>query len=144
MNNKGFIATSLIYSFFLIFVTLFLTIVADYLQDKVLLNTIEKGIKDDINNSVGIQDFEVGDILYFMNDLNWCGSGFSSCNLNTSTQYIIKEINYKIDGTGEDMLVIYDVENISTTITIHYKGRLKINRDNENYSNEYTIEGELE
>ena len=144
MNNKGFIATSLIYSFFLIFVTLFLTIVADYLQDKVLLNTIEKGIKDDINNSVGIQDFEVGDILYFMNDLNWCGSGFSRCNLNTSTQYIIKEINYKIDGTGEDMLVIYDVENISTTITIHYKGRLKINRDNENYSNEYTIEGELE
>lgn len=144
MNNKGFIATSLIYSFFLIFVTLFLTIVADYLQDKVLLNTIEKGIKDDINNSVGIQDFEVGDILYFMSDLNWCGSGFSRCNLNTSTQYIIKEINYKIDGTGEDMLVIYDVENISTTITIHYKGRLKINRDNENYSNEYTIEGELE
>lgn len=144
MNNKGFIATSLIYSFFLIFVTLFLTIVADYLQDKVLLNTIEKGIKDDINNSVGIQDFEVGDILYFMNDLNWCGSGFSRCNLNTSAQYIIKEINYKIDGTEEDMLVIYDVENISTTITIHYKGRLKINRDNENYSNEYTIEGELE
>lgn len=143
MNNKGFIATSLIYSFFLIFVTLFLTIVADYLQDKVLLNTIEKGIKDDINNSVGIQDFEVGDILYFMSDLNWCGSGSSKCNLDTSTQYIIEEIYYKIDGTSEDKLVIYDVKNDTTKIPIHYKGRLKINRDNENYSNEYTIEGEL-
>ena len=45
MNKKGFIATSLIYSFFLIFITLFLTIIADYLQNKVLLNTIEKGKK---------------------------------------------------------------------------------------------------
>lgn len=63
MKKNGFIATSLIYSFFLIFITLFLTIIADYLQQKVLLNEIEKGIKDNINDSMGIRDFEVGDIL---------------------------------------------------------------------------------
>ena len=40
MKKNGFIATSLIYSFFLIFITLFLTIIADYLQDKVLLRFI--------------------------------------------------------------------------------------------------------
>lgn len=65
MKKNGFIATSLIYSFFLIFITLFLTIIADYLQNKVLLNTIEKGIKDEINSSMGIRDFEVGDIIVF-------------------------------------------------------------------------------
>ena len=52
MNNKGFIATSLIYSFFLVFITLFLTIIADYLQDKVLLNTIESSIKGELNQGV--------------------------------------------------------------------------------------------
>ena len=66
MNNKGFIATSLIYSFFLIFITLFLTIIADYLQNKVLLNTVEKSIKEDINNTMGIQDFEVCAIYQHM------------------------------------------------------------------------------
>ena len=68
MNKNGFIATSLIYSFFLIFITLFLTIIADYLQDKVLLNTIEKGIKDELNSTMSIEDFEVGDMISFDND----------------------------------------------------------------------------
>ena len=72
MNNKGFIATSLIYSFFLIFITLFLTIIADYLQNKVLLNTIEKGIKDDINSTMGIQDFEVGSFIGFSTEKDNC------------------------------------------------------------------------
>lgn len=65
MKQNGFIATSLIYSFFLVFVTLFLTIIADYLQNKVLLTEIEKGIKDNINYSMGIRDFEVGDMIMF-------------------------------------------------------------------------------
>lgn len=64
-KKNGFIATSLIYSFFLIFITLFLTIIADYLQQKVLLSTIEQGIKDELNNSKGIRDFNIGDKLVF-------------------------------------------------------------------------------
>ena len=74
MNNKGFIATSLIYSFFLIFVTLFLTIVADYLQDKVLLNTIEKGIKTELNNELAITDISLASVVYLY-DLNTCETG---------------------------------------------------------------------
>lgn len=56
-NKKGFIATSLIYSFFLAFVTLFLTVVADYLQNKVLLNSIEEGIKTEVNDEIYVTDF---------------------------------------------------------------------------------------
>ena len=101
MNNKGFIATSLIYSFFLIFITLFLTIIADYLQNKVLLNTIEKGIKEDINNSMGIQDFEVGDKLYFVENVN-----------EFNGLYYICSITYKVDATGRDKLILVKIENV--------------------------------
>ena len=86
MNNKGFIATSLIYSFFLIFITLFLTIIADYLQNKVLLNTIEKGIKDELNTNFTVLDFEVGDMVSFVND---CANVAYASN-----QWVVVKIDY--------------------------------------------------
>lgn len=128
MNNKGFIATSLIYSFFLIFVTLFLTIIADYLQNKVLLNTIEKGIKEDINNSMGIQDFEVGDKLFFVENIN----GFQY-------SYYICSITYKLDAIGKDKLILGKIENVeeiseeicNNSIELDITGkRLIIKKDN--------------
>lgn len=99
MNKKGFIATSLIYSFFLIFITLFLTIIADYLQDKVLLNTIERGIKNDINNSLGIQDFQIGDKLYFINSVSLNGVSISNDSLCNITN-----IYYKKSDEPNDIL----------------------------------------
>lgn len=105
MNNKGFIATSLIYSFFLIFVTLFLGIIADYLQDKVLLNTIEKGIKEDLNSTMGIQDFEVGDELIF-ND------GISLTNATGICK--ITDIKYK-SSNGKDLIICEDGKEIDIT-----------------------------
>lgn len=85
MKKNGFIATSLIYSFFLIFITLFLTIVADYLQNKVSLNVIEKSIKDEINNSMGLKDFEVGDMVILTDDFN---------TTNVYSQWVVANINY--------------------------------------------------
>lgn len=105
MNNKGFIATSLIYSFFLIFVTLFLGIIADYLQDKVLLNTIEKGIKEDLNSTMGIQDFEVGDELIF-NDGISLTNATGICN--------ITDIKYK-NSNGKDLIICEDGKEIDIT-----------------------------
>ena len=96
MNNKGFIATSLIYSFFLIFVTLFLTIIADYLQNKVLLNTIEKGIKDDINSTMGIQDFEVGSFI---------GIIVSCDNVNGAELYVISKVDY-----NNNKIILYSLD----------------------------------
>ena len=141
MNNKGFIATSLIYSFFLIFITLFLTIIADYLQNKVLLNTIEKGIKEDINNSMGIQDFEVGDKLYFNVDVSGIGKGL----------YYICSITYKVDATGRDKLILVKIENVeeiseeicnnnSSELDITGK-RLIIEKNSNDYDNTINISG---
>lgn len=131
MNNKGFIATSLIYSFFLIFVTLFLTIIADYLQNKVLLNTIEKGIKEDINNSMGIQDFEVGDKLYFVENVN----GFNGL-------YYICSITYKVDATRKDELYLSSNENCSNAFSLDITGkRLKIEKNSNYYDDTINIKG---
>ena len=105
MNNKGFIATSLIYSFFLIFVTLFLGIIADYLQDKVLLNTIEKGIKEDLNSTMGIQDFEVGDELIF-------SDGISLTNATGICK--ITDIKYK-SSNSKDLIICENGKEIDIT-----------------------------
>ena len=131
MNNKGFIATSLIYSFFLIFITLFLTIIADYLQNKVLLNTIEKGIKEDINNSMGIQDFEVGDKLYFVENVN----GFNRL-------YYVCSITYKVDATGKDEFYLSNNEDCSNALDLDITGkRLIIEKNNNDYDDTINIKG---
>ena len=127
MNNKGFIATSLIYSFFLIFITLFLTIIADYLQNKVLLNTVEKSIKEDINNTMGIQDFEVGDKLYFNSALSDENGGTISVGF-----YYVCSIQYKnSDPTIKDALVLSKDNGCNETTSLIITGkRLKIEKNN--------------
>ena len=113
MNNKGFIATSLIYSFFLIFITLFLTIIADYLQNKVLLNTIEKGIKEDINNS----------------------NGFNGL-------YYICSISYKIDNTTIDKLNLSKSKDCSSNLDLDITGkRLIIEKNINDYDDTINIKG---
>lgn len=111
MNNKGFIATSLIYSFFLIFITLFLTIIADYLQNKVLLNTIEKGIKEDINNSMGIQDFEVGSFI---------GTTGSCDNVNNAELYVISKVDY-----NNNKIILYSLDNTDSNANANTNDILK-------------------
>lgn len=126
MNNKGFIATSLIYSFFLIFITLFLTIIADYLQNKVLLNTVEKSIKEDINNTMGIQDFEVGDKLYFNSALSIDGGTISA------DFYCVCSIQYKNSELDpDDTLVLSKNNDCNETTSLIITGkRLKIEKNN--------------
>lgn len=102
-KKNGFIATSLIYSFFLIFITLFLTIIADFLQNKVLLNTIENDIKEEINNSKYITDFIDGsDIL----TIQWAPTAYVKCGDHLDDSYlslnncnnISDSIQYKVIG----------------------------------------------
>ena len=123
-KKNGFIATSLIYSFFLVFITLFLTIIADYLQNKVLLNTIESDIKENINGTKNIGDFKVGDVLFFQftNVADYsnlkCGTDInlvsecSEANL-TSIQYKIESFEVK-SGEKIDTLKLLNTDANST------------------------------
>lgn len=135
-KKNGFIATSLIYSFFLVFITLFLTIIADYLQNKVLLNTIESDIKEEINRTKSIGDFKIDDILFFesadysslecSND-NVSYSACSNTDISGSTAYTIKDII----AVGDQKIDILKLEyNESDTIYIKLGGKkFEINTD---------------
>jgi len=137
MNNKGFIATSLIYSFFLIFITLFLTIIADYLQNKVLLNTIENGIKDNINNTKSIEDFEVGDII----NLSISGqpeNGTGIYGMPNSSMWIIANISFDNKDTPDDesSIVLYNLKAEQTIVNGDYTvSATTIKKDLENTIN---------
>lgn len=108
MKKNGFIATSLIYSFFLIFITLFLSVIADYLQDKVLLNEIEKGIKSDINDTMGIRDFEVGDMIGITDDCANLSTDLDSIPLYTVVNVLIN--NSTVCRGDNNCLILYGVE----------------------------------
>ena len=49
-NNKGFIAISLIYSFFLVFLVTLLMILANYAHNRVLLSSVKKETQNYLNN----------------------------------------------------------------------------------------------
>lgn len=49
-NNKGFIAISLIYSFFLVFLMTLLTIVSNYAYNRILLNGVKKTTQEKLNS----------------------------------------------------------------------------------------------
>lgn len=52
MNNKGFIATSLIYAFFLVFVAVVATVLATYAHNRILVDNVNSGVVDDLNKSI--------------------------------------------------------------------------------------------
>ena len=66
------------------------------LQNKVLLNTIEKGIKEDINSTMGIQDFEVGSFI---------GITVSCDNVNGAELYVISKVDY-----NNNEIILYSLD----------------------------------
>ena len=105
-NNKGFIATSILYSFFIIFLGLFLGIIAEYLQNKVHLNSIESGIKKEINTTMGIGDFKIGDKVRVTDPTELTTNStesITSSSLDNSTVEIIDI--YDIDSTNKGCLI---------------------------------------
>lgn len=48
-KRKGFIATSLIYSFFLVFIAILVSIMANYTSTRVQLNRLKQDAKEELN-----------------------------------------------------------------------------------------------
>ncbi len=76
-NNKGFIAISLIYSFFLVFLITLLMIVRDYAHNRILLNDVKIETQEYLNglaefNPVSLENrnYEVNEEIKFGNE-NW-------------------------------------------------------------------------
>lgn len=50
MNNKGFISTTIVYSFFLVFLLMLLYIVSDLVNDRILINALDDEMKNEISD----------------------------------------------------------------------------------------------
>ena len=74
-NNKGFIATSMIYSFFLVFLMLLVTMLATAINNRVLVGYIEDDIRTEMDGSgsfvttvVEPKTYAVGEEISFANE----------------------------------------------------------------------------
>lgn len=72
MKKNGFIATSVLYSIFLVFLTLFLALILTYLHNQILLQKINEEARNNLLkiNNTKISDLNIGDFVQFMNDPN--------------------------------------------------------------------------
>ncbi len=75
MKKKGFIATSLIYSFFLVFLILMTTILVRSANNRILLSAVKEDIREDINGQPGfiidtlpIGNYAVGSVVTYANE----------------------------------------------------------------------------
>lgn len=84
MNKKGFIATSLLYSFFLLFCALILVFIGNMAQKSILLNKEIDQINEDLHSIKYLKDAKIGS--YFR--LNVCVSSSYFNNADT-LDYII-------------------------------------------------------
>ena len=108
MNKKGFIATSLLYSFFLLFCALILVFIGNMAQKSILLNKEIDQINEDLHSIKYLKDAKIGS--YFR--LNVCVSS-SYFNQADTLDYIIFD-----NGTTDE-------NNMASLISKNYS--LKLN-----------------
>lgn len=65
-NKKGFLAISVIFSFFIVFLMLITLILASYAQNRILMNQVKKDIKNNLNLTIKIPEKPV--VLVPVND----------------------------------------------------------------------------
>lgn len=114
MNKKGFIATSLLYTFFLLFCALLLSFAASLAQKSLLVNKEIGKINDDLHGVKAIKD--VNTFTYFK--LNTCVNNDYFQQENTFDYILIKNNEDKNQSTFISSTTTYKINNISTLNTL--------------------------
>jgi hypothetical protein len=67
-EKNGFIATSILYSFFLVFITLFVTLIANYMHNQILVKTMNDEVKKDLSDvdSKNLYNMRLGEYVRFV------------------------------------------------------------------------------
>lgn len=134
-NKKGFIATSLIYSFFLVFLVLMVTILANSVNNRILVGRIKEDIRADIDSEVSFvvdelesRTYTAGEVIRFAGeDWNVVSDKGSTVvlvlNRSLTKQEIVTSIgqegNTQIYGTcnTDDACQVRACYNATTTST---------------------------
>ena len=104
-NKNGFIATSVLYAFLIAFLTLFLAFMANYIQNKQLVNRIEEMAREDLEKygNTKISDLKLGDYVVF-DTLDNVGDGVTnlvkySAPISPNAKWIFYHKEEKVDDT---------------------------------------------
>lgn len=114
MKKNGFIATSVLYTFFLIFLTLFVSLIANYIHNRILLAKIDDTSKEILYkiNNTRLSDLTVGQHIKFAADDNflnsdatWIVAKIDNANSSSKKYYFISDltaakidVSYKLEG----------------------------------------------
>ena len=115
MKRNGFVSTALIYTFFIIFLTLMVYLLSSYSNKRILLNSYKEDIKKSfINENIDVTLFYMvwnnETLTYEINNtmptLGYIYNGdLSNCNNGSIINYL--DGNFTIDNTKEDMCFLY-------------------------------------
>ena len=119
-NKNGFIATGLIYTFFLLFLTLFLSSITNHIKNKISLGYIEDDIKESLNTTMYVRDFEPGDQVGFVDDC----SSTSDAELYVVASVVTND-QKNICVVGKDCLIFYS-HNLYDSTTIGTREELTL------------------
>lgn len=117
MKKNGFIATSVLYSIFLVFLTLFLALILTYLHNQILLKKIDDEAWNNLIkiNNTKITDLKIGDYVQFMDD-PVMGDSFNNPD----------PANYDLNEIGESVLnqsskwIVADIEQNENEKTYYF------------------------
>lgn len=120
-NKNGFIATSILYTFFLIFLTLFIALIANYLHNRILLAKIDETSREKLFgiNNTKVSDLTIGTHIKFESDDNllnsdatWILAAIEGSG-NTKKYYFISDL------TAANINVMYKIPNVDKIKKYH-------------------------
>lgn len=141
-NKKGFISVTVIYTFFLVFLSLMLFIVTNMVVNRNLLNTLKKSIKDDISDTnftrylINHSDDEKINLTKVTKDNSY---RFTGANPNNYIKFSESDKTYRMIGIIDGKIKIID----TSYKEIEYNDTLNNSYENttikESLNNEYLI-----
>lgn len=139
-NKKGFISVTVIYTFFLVFLSLMLFIVTNMVVNRNLLNTLKKSIKDDISDTnftrylINHSDEEKINLTKVTKDNSY---RFTGANPNNYIKFSESEKTYRMIGIMDGKIKVID----TSYKEIEYNDTLNNSYENttikESLNNEY-------
>lgn len=93
MKKNGFIATSILYTFFLVFITLFVALITNYIHNQVLLAAIDEASIEQLNkiDNTKLSDLKIGDRVKIKTAKNNESAGLLKDG-NWIVAYIVEEV----------------------------------------------------
>lgn len=141
-NKKGFISVTVIYTFFLVFLSLMLFIVTNMVVNRNLLNTLKKSIKDDISDTnftrylINHSDDEKINLAKVTKDNSY---RFTGANPNNYIKFSESDKTYRMIGIIDGKIKVID----TSYKEMEYNDTLNNSYENttikESLNNEYLI-----